>query len=162
MLSLIAGAAARDAKTDYRTTVNFVHPDKFTDAKDHYMPTDSGRDAILDQLRQYLQQRGQNYVPAGDKLEVDFTDVDLAGDFEPWRGPMMDDVRIVKDIYPPRFELSFKLTGPNGEVIKEGTRKLTDLSFQWNISINVNDPLRFEKQLLDGWMRDEFPRAKKS
>ena len=41
-------------------------------------------------------------VPEGDKLTITFTDIDLAGDFEPWRGPQWDEVRIVKAIYPPR------------------------------------------------------------
>jgi hypothetical protein len=140
-----------------RTQVVFVDPDKFTDARDSYNGTDSGRDAILDQLREYMQTEAKRYLPDGDKLSVSVTDVDLAGDFEPWRGPQWDDVRVVKDIYPPRIKLSFQLTDSTGKVLKEGTRDLRDLAFMMKITMSFHDdPLRHEKQLLDDWFAEEF------
>ncbi len=96
----------------------------------------------------------------GQKLTVTFTDIDLAGDFEPWRGSEGMDIRIVKDIYPPKMDLEFKLTGADGAVLKEGKRQLRDLAFMAKLSINRNDMLRFEKALLDDWLKEDFPRAK--
>ncbi len=140
-----------------RVEVVFVDPAKFTDARDGYTGTDSGRDAILDQLREHMQTDAKRYIPDGDKLAISVTDVDLAGDFEPWRGPQWDDVRIVKDIYPPRIKLSFRLTDSAGKVIKEGSRDLRDLAFMMKITMSFrDDPLRHEKQLLDDWFSEEF------
>ena len=84
----------------------------------------------------------------------------MAGDFEPWRGPQMTDVRIVKDIYPPKVDLEFRLTGADGKVVKEGKRQLRDLAFMMKANTAANDNLRFEKALLDEWLRADFPRAK--
>lgn len=168
LLSAIAGFAAMStvvaadtpAKADERTEVIFSQPEKFADVREAYNGTDKGRDAILDQIKDYLVLRAKNYVPAGQKLQVTFTDIDMAGDFEPWRGPEMMDVRIVKDVYPPKIDLQYKLVGPGGAVIKEGKRQLRDLAFMMKLSINRDDNIRFEKALLDDWLRADFPRVK--
>jgi hypothetical protein len=155
----LARAATQNPKpaASQRAEVVFVAPEKFTDARDSYTGTDSGRDAVLDQIRDYVMEEANRFIPAGDRLYVSITDIDLAGDFEPWRGPRWDDVRIVKDIYPPRIDLSYRLTDANGQVVKEGKRELRDLAFLMKITTTFrDDPLRHEKTLLDDWFRDEF------
>ena len=86
--------------------------------------------------------------------------MDLAGEIEPWHGAQFQDVRIVKDIYPPRIDLSFQLLDAAGTVIKEGQRHLSDMSFLMHIYSNRSDTRVYEKGLLDDWMRSEF-RVKK-
>ena len=168
LLSVLAGFAAigpvfasnPTAKAEDRTEVIFLHPEKFSDVRDSNMGSDKGRDGILQQLKDFIVQRTKAYVPAGQQLIITVTDVDLAGDFEPWRGPEMTDVRVVKDIYPPKIDLEYKLTGPGGKVVKTGQRQLRDLAFQMKLSINRDDPLRYEKALLEDWLRSDFPRVK--
>jgi hypothetical protein len=152
--------AAPAAKTNDRVQVVFFEPDRFTDVKDSYMGTEKGQAAILDQIRDYVQERAAKMLGDGQTLTVTFTDIDLAGDYEPGRGPRSDEIRLVKEIYPPRIDLSFKVTDANGEVIKQGERKLRDMAFLMKLSINTSDSLRFEKSLLDDWMRDDLRRLK--
>jgi hypothetical protein len=156
--------AAEQPERNPRIQVVFSQPEKFTDVKQTYNGDEREREDLLTQVRDYLYKEARLYVPEGDRLEITFTDIDMAGDFEPWRGPNWQDVRIVKDIYPPRIELSFRLLDANGNVIKEGTRKLTDLSFAMKLNPNLDrsDPLRHEKLLLDDWIRQEMPAASKS
>ena len=78
---------------------------------------------------------------------MSITDIDRAGAFEPWRG--RGDVRIVRDVYPPRVDLGFTLTGADGAVIKRGERKLRDLALVGRATASGSDPLRYEKALLD-------------
>jgi hypothetical protein len=168
LLSALAGLAAistvlavdATAKTDQRTEVIFSHPEKYADVRDAYTGSDQGRDGILAQLESYLVQRAKAYVPQGQKLIVTFTDVDLAGDFEPWRGMEAMDIRVVKDVYPPKFDLEFKLLGPDLKILKEGKRQLRDLAFMSKLSLNQNDALHFDKALLDDWLQSEFARVK--
>lgn len=157
--ALAAGTGASPA-AEAKAQVNFASPEKFSDIRDAYTSTEMGEKAIMDQIRDYILLRAQTVVPAGQKLTVTFTDIDLAGDFEPWRGGQTMDVRIVKDVYPPKMDLEFKLTGPDGAVIKEGKRQLRDLAFLSKLNINRNDALRFEKSLLDDWLKNEFPKGK--
>jgi class 3 adenylate cyclase len=159
LLGLSAGALfAADAKTASRVTVVFANPEKFTDIRDNSSDYDNerGRERYLPVIEEYLQQLGESRLAPGQKLTITFTDIDLAGDFEPWRGPQFNDVRIIKEIYIPRMTFSFKLTDANGQVVKEGERKLQDLSFQMRIDGFRDDPLRYEKSMLGDWLREEF------
>jgi hypothetical protein len=127
------------------------------------MGSDKGRDSTLELLKEYLTTRGVRGLLPGQKLAITFTDVDLAGDFEPWRGGQWGDVRIVKDIYPPRISLAFRLTDADGAVVKEGKRDLRDMAFMMKLTMGFrDDPLRHEKALLDDWLSAEFHSAKKN
>lgn len=155
-------AAPATGKVIARAEVNFFEPKKFTDVKD----TSNGdyeRTTYLDQIRDHLLEQAKYFVPEGHLLSVTFTDIDMAGDFEPWRGPRFDDIRIVKDIYPPRLVFSFRLTDAEGNVVKEGKRDLRDLAFLMKITMAFrDDSVRHEKAMLDDWLRAEFPRVRKS
>ena len=137
-------------------TVTFDHPEKFTDVKDSFMGTEKGRDGILAQIKEYVEDRAKSYLRSGQKLEVKFTDIDLAGDFEPQLGPRFQDVRMMKDIYIPRLKLEFKLTGADGKVINEGKRELTDLAYMMRAAFPSSDNLRFEKDILGDWLRSDI------
>jgi len=153
---------APSTRTIARAEVNFFEPQKFTDVRDSYMG-DFTRTSYLDSIRNHVLEQAKYYVPEGHTLTVTFTDIDMAGDFEPWRGPRFDDIRIVKDIYPPRITLAFRLTDAEGNVVKEGKRDLRDLAFMMKITMAFrDDPVRHEKGLLDDWLRAEFPRVRKS
>lgn len=161
-LSPLAAVSAAPAQADTRAEVAFLEPSKFTDVRDSHMGSDPERTGYLEQLREHIVARARYHVPAGHRLSVTFTDIDMAGDFEPWHGPRWDDIRVVKDIYPPRMELAFRLVDAEGNVVKEGRRELRDLAFMMKINMaGRSDPLRHEKALLDDWLRSEFPRVKK-
>lgn len=164
LFALVAavGLRAADVQSPSRVEVSFVNPENFADAADGQRGSDFGREANLQELKEYIQRRAEDRLAAGQQLSVRITDVDFAGEVEPWRTPRMGDARLVKDVYPPRIVLEFKLTDATGAVIKEGSRRLTDLSFMMNVHpINRDDPRIYEKELLDRWIRSEFAGAKK-
>jgi len=152
----VAPAVAKDATPNSKVQVEFVNPEKFTDVRDGFVSSDKGRAANADAIRQYIEQRAGQYVPDGYALAVKVTNIDLAGDFEPWGQPGAEDVRIVKDIYPPRIDLSYTLTDSAGKVVKEGTRELRDLNFLMKIDIRRTDPFRHEKSLIDDWVKKDL------
>ena len=41
-------------------------------------------------------------------LQLTIDDIKLAGSFEPWRGPDAQDIRFLKDIYPPSMNLHYR------------------------------------------------------
>jgi hypothetical protein len=160
---LLGLRAAEQSAVVERVQVLFFEPKNFTDIGDGPMPSDSSRESDLTQIRDYLVRQGRYYVVEGQRLDISFTDIDRAGEFEPWRGSRWDEVRIVKDIYPPRMVLNFRLVDAEGNVIKQGKRELLDMAFMLKISlVDRNDPLHYDKALLDDWLRTEFPRVKKS
>jgi hypothetical protein len=156
-------AAEKTEKSDAKpspVSVAFFQPEKFMDVRDGMMGSDKGRDAILEELRRFITTRAEPLLPPGHTLSLTFLDVDLAGDYEFWRGPNMQDVRIVKDIYPPRFLFRFVIKDDAGKVLKEGERRLTDLGFMQRLTIDRQDPLRYEKDLLGDWLRSELRRKR--
>ena len=157
-----AGSAGptQDA-ADSRVQVSWTNPADFSEAKQSY-GTGLGRespDEWLRGARQACPLPGRTRAAAGRKPAGDFTNVQRAGTYEPWRGPRWDDVRIIKDIYPPRIDLTFTLTDASGAVVKEGKSALRDPAFLQRGILNETDPLRFEKRMLDEWMRSEISDA---
>jgi hypothetical protein len=152
-LSATHGASAATAE------VEFVKPEKFTDAGTPRQFVD--RDANLGNLREHLVRQAAKMLPADQKLSISVTDVDLAGSFEPWQ-LYSREIRIVKEIYPPRIDLGFRLVGADGAVIKEGRRSLRDPGFMSGPSFGYGgDNLRYEKVMLDEWLENEFLKPKR-
>ena len=150
---------AADTTNNAHVQVTFQDPENFTDVKDDQFGTEKGREQYLSELRKHIERRAESLIPEGQTLRVTVTNVDMAGDFEPWRGPQFSDVRIVKDIYPPRIDLSYELVDSDGAVVKEGSAELRNLSFQQTITLSHDDELRYEKDMLTNWLRREFKRA---
>ena len=114
------------------------------------------RNSGLDELKAYIVKRAAAVVPPGDHLAVTVTDVRFAGMVEPWRGPDFQTVRIVREITPPRIDLAFQLVGPGGAVLKEGSRELRDINFLGRLSYYRDEPLPYEKNLIDDWLQRDF------
>lgn len=155
----LAHAADKDKKNKHMdaekpVSVNYENPGDFTDMKDSFQGTTKGMEGYQEQFRRDIKQLAKGSLPDGYTLEITFTDVDMAGDFEPSRGADAFDIRLVKAIYPPRLKFNYTVRDASGSVVKEGSENLSDLSFQTNIGINRSDTFFYEKELMRDWMRD--------
>lgn len=150
-------AACVTASAAGAVEVDFVDSKEFTDFSDSDRVVASTQKAYIGELTKFMEERLGNMIAPGHSLQVVITDVDMAGEFEPWRRGGYDDVRVVKDLYPPRIDLSFRIVDENGNTIREGDRKLRDLGFMHAARRTFDtDPLRHEKELLGSWIRKEF------
>ena len=138
-----------------RVTVTYANPQNFSENREFGMQNRYQGIDYLQTLRAHLIKRATQMLPPGERLEVTITDIKLAGAYEPWHGPRMYYVRIMKDVYPPRIELTFKLIGADGAVSRQGSRTLRNLGYlQSGLATSGNsDPLRYDKALLDNWLR---------
>jgi hypothetical protein len=84
-------AASAEPEAVSRIAVVFVEPEKFTDARRADFKPNS--DAILDAIAKFMQEMGEEILPPDMNLDIRVTDIDLAGNFEPGRGPQSDQVR---------------------------------------------------------------------
>jgi hypothetical protein len=156
VLLLIASCAAAQPldQSASRVSVAFIEPEKFTDARRaESEPTSS---AVLRELERFLIEAGARYVPENLQLNIRITNIDLAGDFELFRGPQADQVRITKGLYPPHIMLEFEVVDSTMKVIKFGKRDLTDINYQLRNVYPREDYLRYEKDILRDWLRAEF------
>ncbi len=152
--------AARSLPAEGPVSVRWTDPAEFSEIRYSHNRWEARRGDWVRSLAEYLQTRAARRLSPGQRLDVTITDIRRAGNYEPWRGPQAQSVRIVRDIYPPRIRLSFKLSDADGRVVSEGDRTLTDLAFLLHSSqINDSDPLRHEKRLLDDWMKRDLAPA---
>jgi hypothetical protein len=149
LAGLPAAAAAATARVEYEK------PESFTDAG--RPRPGAGRGESLGPIRDYFIREIARRLPADQSLDIWITDVDLAGAFEPTQH-YYNEVRIVKDRYPPRIELRFRLIRADGSSMKEGTRTLRDPAFMIHGTGDSQDALRYEKAMIDRWLEDEFAR----
>lgn len=153
--------APRALPADGSVDVRWTDPSAFTDIRYSGNRIEAQRGNWVEQLAEHLRTRAEKRLPAGQRLDVEITDIRRAGSYEPWRGPQLQDVRILRDIYPPRIALRFQLTDAGGVVLSEGQRTLSDPGYLMGSQVNDGDPLRHEKHLIDRWLQREItaPRA---
>lgn len=125
-----------------------------------YAGAGSDRAALLADLARDLERAVRPRLPAGSTLKIALLTVDLAGRFEPWHGPQLAGVRIVRNVYSPRIELEFSLADAAGSITRQGRRRLQDPSGALLGQPDLPaDPLRYEKRLLRDWVDREFADA---
>ena len=150
-LAVLAATCAA-ARADVQ--VNFIEPEKFSDIKD----SNGFRDAeVLDDIKTYLVAQFTKRLPGRD-VRVDVTDVDLAGEVEPflWRGQWL---RVMRSVTSPAIELSYEVR-EGGKVVQQGKTRLRDMNYQDGSNFfGSSESLRYEKRMLDRWMQREFATA---
>lgn len=136
--------------------VSWNDPAQFTELRYSRNRWESQRGSWVVQLAEHLRKSTEKVLPAGQRVEYTITDIKRAGDYEPWHGSNAQDVRIVRDVYPPRMTFNFTRYGADGQVIEQGERKLADTGFLSGGNTLVSDPLRYEKRMIDDWIRREL------
>jgi len=141
-------------------SVAWADPAGFAELRHSPNRYEAARGNWLTELAEYLRKRAQPRLGPGERLDLTIVDVDRAGGYEPWIGVNYHDTRIVRDIYPPRMTVQFRHIGADGQVLAEGERKLSDPGFLTGITpIDTTDPLRFEKRMIDAWLRRQLVTA---
>jgi len=139
-------------------SVNFVDPEKYTDAA-YRSPYGNAREraAVTDDIRKHFEDLAARNLPDGYALDIDVLDVDLAGQFEPWRSPGYD-LRVVRDVTWPRMTLRYTLH-QGDTVVASGEQRIVDQNFNFGVNTYTSyDPLRYEKAMMDRWFNDTVTR----
>ena len=149
----------RSLDADGPVTVSWTDPQAFSEIRYSRNRFEAERGDWARGIARHLAKRAAGALGPGERLDVVITDIELAGDFEPGAG-RSDGVRIVRDIYPPRIDLSYTLYDASGDVADSGERSLRDIGFLHRQAgtVGSGDPLRHEKRLVDAWVRDELAR----
>jgi hypothetical protein len=157
----LAGATAFSLRADpvsatpkASTTVEFFEPDKFTDFKTSLLGSESERSGLEAEFRREISRKAESYLPAGYHLDIRFRDIDMAGNFEPVNRPPYDQIRVVRQVYPPRLQLTYRLTDTSGEIVSSGDRTLTDPNFQGRLRLTANSSTVYESELIDDFVRE--------
>lgn len=156
LLAACAATPVRDAQplqlpANDRVNVSWADPASFSEHSCDFAP--GGRDTgWVRDLAQYTRDQALKRLPVGAHLDVRFSDIDRAGECLPTM--RAEQIRIIRDMYPPRITLHYRLSG-TGIAAADADAKLTDFAFMMNgAGLPGNtDPLRYEKRVIDDWLR---------
>ena len=155
MLATNAPRALPDAGP---VSIAWTDPSRFSDITSSGNRYAAARGDWLVQLASYMRKQADKRLAPGNRLELTILDIQRAGRYEPWHGLSAQDIRVIRDNYPPLMVLKFRELDAGGTVVAEGERRITDPAFLLHVgSINDSDPLRYEKRMIDSWLRREFP-----
>ncbi len=134
--------------------VNWVNSENYRDAKDSALDTVKGRQSVLADLQRFIEERSEKFTQAGYRLEFNITELDLEGEYEPWRGIRFNDIRIIKDIYPARIEFSYKISDSDGRVVTEGEARLSSFG-DFPPFTTSWEQYAYTKELLRNWFSQQ-------
>ncbi len=158
--NMLATDAPRALPAAGPVSVAWEDPAQFTEVRHSGNRYEAARGNWLNDLATYMRKEAEETLPAGHRLELTIVDIKRAGQYEPWLGSNLQDARIIRDMYPPRMTLRFRELDAAGAVLTEGERKLSDPAFLMNASrFNDSDPLRYEKRMVDSWLRSDWRTA---
>ena len=84
-------------------------------------------------------------------MEVTITEVDLAGRINP---AAVRSVRVLKSVWPPKMEFTYKLIDADGSVITEGEERLVDLGYLGFAGTQPrHENFRYEREMVKDWLR---------
>ena len=147
-LALVLGCSLASAAVEVR----FVEPDKYSDVSDFAGVRD--RDLVLKDIQAHFRELGDKQLPGKDLL-IEVTDIDLAGQVEPF-GRRMDMLRVLRSSGRPAIELRYVLS-EGGKELRQGKARLSDLGYLDRMNrYSSGDLIRYEKRMMDDWFRQEF------
>ncbi len=155
-IALSASVFAGEAK------VTWQNPDKYTDI-------DSGNQGKKSMLRSIDKSFSKEFtelaskLPAGYQLLVTVTDLDLAGEVDPIPSRMMDQIRVLKDLYFPRITFDYQILSAGGvSVLEAKALTLKDMQYlSGTRSTQSIDSYYYERQMIREWFtKDVLPNVK--
>ncbi|MEC5216465.1 hypothetical protein RCH09_001417 [Actimicrobium sp. GrIS 1.19] len=140
---LLAGIAHADVN------VTYIKPEQIADARLN------DRERVLKDIRDHFISLGTR-LPPGQTLNVDITDLNVAGHFvTSRRNPTT--VRVLNGRADwPTMQLRYRLEA-NGQVVSSGEDALSNMDYlhRYN-AYRPSDNLRYEKQMIDEWFARRF------
>jgi hypothetical protein len=141
--------------------IEFVQPQRFTDfriqGRNEIESTRIFRDQVSPSLSSVVAKR----FP-GSTLTLKFTDINLAGRYEPTRIRKFNDVRFERQgASPLRLEFQYTLTDSKGRILTTGSKSLVESDYLYRYINYANSDrvsiLFYEKTTLSRWLGDLTP-----
>ena len=147
--ALSAAAAGLQAHAAGSVEVQWLKPADYSDAG----RSNVEREQVMRSLGEHLKALGKQ-LPDGQVLRIEITDLDLAGEVQPFG---WHDLRVLRGRADwPRMSLRYTLTA-DSRTLKSGDARLHDMGYLFSSSLGKHQgDLGHEKRMLDQWFKTEF------
>lgn len=143
-----------------RLTVELIEPKEFTDFSVQGM--DENRTAAIfeSELKRFISLEISRLLPDGVFVHLEVTDVDMAGDIQPWRNRHQADIRYIEQIYPPRMSFRYVIKSENDEILATGETRIRDMNFMFGLNnrFRTYNSFQYEFSMLADWLRRDVPK----
>jgi hypothetical protein len=149
LLIAIAGPACASPG---QAVMTWQSPEKFTDIEPGNGTKRGYHKAIQRSLNKELAGMAAK-LPDGYTFEIDFTDIDLAGEIDPVELPGNYRLRLLKEVYFPSMRFNYRVLDASGAAVAEQKDvRVTDMSFLNNASrANSSADFYYETRMLKDW-----------
>ncbi|WP_434927241.1 DUF3016 domain-containing protein [Shewanella sp. HL-SH2] len=132
--------------------VEWLEPDNYNDIMASNELQSRFENRFFETITKNINKQAEKTLKPNQKLEMQVSNVDLAGDMRPTFGATTGDLRVVKELYPPKMTFTYQILEDN-KVIISGDEKLTDMSFLSRISRINERPFSAETTMLNDWLK---------
>lgn len=141
-------------------SIELVDPESFTDFSVSGLDERRTESIFMGEWERFAELDANRLVPSGHTLHLKVTDIDMAGDIQPWRNRHNADIRYVEQIYPPRMNFHFTLKNAEGDVVAEGEERIRDMNFMFgfNTRFRTYNSFQYELSMLADWLRRDLPK----
>ena len=147
--TLLCAAAVPPAHAAGSVEVQWLDPAQYSDAGRSAID----RERVTRILGDHLQKLGR-LLPDGQLLKLQVTDLDLAGEIEPFR---WHDLRVLRGRADwPRMSLRYTLSA-DSRTLKTGDARLQDMGYPFGTLVSARQgDLGYEKRMVEQWFKAEF------
>lgn len=130
--------------------ITWQDPKKYSDIESAAERQSRYEQRVFDSITESLNKLATRALTHGEKLELTVTNLDLAGDVRPTFGATSNDIRVLKDVYPPRINFSYKVT-KGSQIVMSGDEELRDLNYLRGIKSVRQGSFHYENQMIKQW-----------
>ena len=137
--------------------VEWKSPEKYTDIRSGDQSAKSMHNSVAKSLGGEFSGLAAQ-LPAGYRLSVTVTDLDLAGEVDPIPMRQMNEVRVLKDIYFPRMIFDYQLKDARGAVLQGQTDvELKDMQYLSSMrTTRSSESFYAERKMIRDWFSKQI------
>ncbi len=153
LIALLAMTAVQ-ANPQQQNTITFDQPEKFTDFRIPNKSAKRSRNDLMEDIERDVSQSLAKLLPAGNSMEIEFTNIDMAGWIDPFSQP--DQIRLIRNHDKSELNFNFRWLSADGALLKEDSVTLIDHNLQSlksRRSRYSNTRLAYEMAMFDNWLR---------
>jgi len=156
LVMFILPALAADKDEPEMVRLTFELSREFRDFKTEMGVRDPDQERLKKEMKRQLKEAVKRYLPEGHRLDMQFQDIDMAGEIIPTFSATGQDLRVVKNAYPPKLEFTYQWYDEKGGKVLDGLEVLKGNNVSWlsqRASSGGRGSLAIERVLLDEWLR---------
>ena len=151
---LIMWPGAAMAKVELR----FVDPLTYTDGTLRDISSGKSREETYNALHKVFERLAKRHLADHQTLLITITELDLAGEFEPWR-VNLHDVRFMRTVTWPRMQFTYEVL-ERGQIVISGAADLKDMNYlRGSHRYSRGGRMHYERRMLSEWFSKTFSKS---